>query len=57
MNNGFTANIYNESCVNSDKLLFKGRPLYLVDTRRTSETYLEINYVLIGLFMADITVV
>jgi hypothetical protein len=36
--------------------LFRGRPLLYVDTSRTSEQFVEINYMRIGLSIADITV-
>jgi hypothetical protein len=37
--------------------LFRGRPLHHVDTSRTSEQFVEINYMQIGLSIADKTVV
>jgi hypothetical protein len=52
-----TTPIYNESWANSDMPLFRGRPLHHVDTSRTSEQFVEINYKRIGLSIADITVV
>jgi hypothetical protein len=42
---------------NSDMPLFRGRPLHHVDTSRTSEQFVEINYMRIGLSIADITAV
>jgi hypothetical protein len=36
--------------------LFRGRPLHHVDISRTSEQFMEINYMWIGLSIADITV-
>jgi hypothetical protein len=37
--------------------LFRGRPLHYVDTSRTSEQFVEINYMRMGLSTADIAVV
>jgi hypothetical protein len=34
---------------------FRGRPLHHMDTSRTSEQFVEINYMRIGLSMANIT--
>jgi hypothetical protein len=52
-----TTHIYNESWANSDMPLFRGRPLHHADTSRTSEQFMEINYIRIGLSIADKTVV
>jgi hypothetical protein len=37
--------------------LFRGKPLHHVDTSRTLEQFMELNYMGIGLSIADITVV
>jgi hypothetical protein len=52
-----TKPIYNESWANSDKQLFRGRPLHHVGTSRTSEQFVKIKYIQIGISIADITVV
>jgi hypothetical protein len=52
-----TTPIYDESWANSDLPLFRGRPLHHLDTSRTSEQFVEINYMRIGLSTADINVV
>jgi hypothetical protein len=41
----------------SDMPLFRGRPLHQVDIGRTAEQFEKINYMQIGLSIADITVV
>jgi hypothetical protein len=52
-----TTRIYDESWAYSDMSLFRVRPLHYVDTSRTSEQFVEINYMQIGLSIADITLV
>jgi hypothetical protein len=52
-----TTHIYEESWANSDMPLFRGRPLHHLNTSRTSEQFMEINYMWIGLSIADITFV
>jgi hypothetical protein len=52
-----TTRIYDESLANSEMPLFRGRPLHHVDTRRTSEQFVQPSYPRIRLFIADITVV
>jgi hypothetical protein len=47
-----TTCIYNEWRANSNMPLFRGRPLHHVDTSRTSEQFVEINYMRIGLSIA-----
>ncbi len=52
-----TTCIYDESWANSDMPFFRGNPLNHVNTSRTSEQFVEINYIWIGLSIADTTVV
>jgi hypothetical protein len=52
-----TTPIYDESWAISDMQLFRGRPLHHVDTCMTSKQFVEINYMRIGLSIADISVV
>jgi hypothetical protein len=52
-----TTHIYDKSWANSDMPLFRGRPLHHLDTSRTSVQFMEINYMQIGLSIADLTVV
>jgi hypothetical protein len=52
-----TTHIYDESWANSDMPLFRGRSLHHVDTSSTLEQFVKINYMLIGLSIADINVV
>jgi hypothetical protein len=52
-----STSIFDESWANSDMPLFRGRSLYLEDISRTSEQFVEINYMQVGLSIAHISVV
>ncbi len=54
--NGFTTGIYNESWVNSDTPLFTGRLLIMWTQAGHKNQFVEISFVQIGLFIANLPV-